>query len=278
MFRNTNGLPNATLNVAENVRVSNEGKSIVVKKLAGKGTLTGSGQWIVNSDENFTLTTEVGVTSERTDPYGGTIAKSTSPLTKRGSGKMTMTAGNMYGALTVEGGTVVFNDTKLTTLVHGSATTTIKGEGRIVGQGLLNAVSLQAGGELMPCGSTFAETIPGTIRCNNTINVNSGSTITFMKNASKNSTLDTKNLTLNGTVKVVLLSGYTPKAGDTMTLWTVSGTLSGTPSFLLPDLACIGMPVAYQRRRVCCALPMMPLRAVLAVWLPIQRYWPRFIT
>ena len=236
MFRNTNGLPNATLNVAEDVRVSNEGKNIVVKKLAGKGTLTGSGQWIVNSDENFTLTTEVGVTSERTDPYGGTIAKSTSPLTKRGSGKMTMTAGNMYGALTVEGGTVVFNDTKLTTLVHGSATTTIKGEGRIVGQGLLNAVSLQAGGELMPCGSTFAETIPGTIKCNNTINVNSGSTITFMKNASKNSTLDTKNLTLNGTVKVVLLSGYTPKAGDTMTLWTVSGTLSGTPSFLLPDL------------------------------------------
>ena len=88
----------------------------------------------------------------------------------------------------------------------------------------------------MPCGSTFMETTPGTIKCNNTINSYAGSTIVFIRNASKNSTLDTKNLTLNGTVKVTLLSGYTPKAGDAFTLWTVSGTLSGTPSYDLPAL------------------------------------------
>ena len=236
-YRNTKGLPLATVNVNEKVRFNNNGQSIVVKKLGGKGTLTGSsGQWIVDNDENFTLSTEVGITSVRTDDYGNTINKSTSPLTKRGSGKMTMTAGNMYGALTIEGGTVTFNDTKLATLLHGEVTTTIKTEGRLVGQGLLNAVSLQKGGELMPCGSTFMETTPGTIKCNNTINSYAGSTIVFIRNASKNSTLDTKNLTLNGTVKVTLLSGYTPKAGDAFTLWTVSGTLSGTPSYDLPEL------------------------------------------
>jgi hypothetical protein len=97
-------------------------------------------------------------------------------------------------------------------------------------------VSLQNGGELLLCGSTYIETTPGTIKCNNTINSNAGSTINFLKNASKNSTLDTKNLTLNGTVKVTLLSGYTPKAGDELTLWTVSGTLSGTPQYDLPAL------------------------------------------
>ena len=237
MYRNTNGLPLATVNVNENVRFSNEGKSIVVKKLGGKGTLTGSGQWIVDNDDNFTLSTEVGITSVRTDDYGNTINKSMSPLTKRGSGKMTMTAGKMYGALTVEGGSVAFNDTKLTTLLHGEVTTTVKTEGRLVGQGLLNGVSLQKGGELKPCGSTLTETTPGTIKCNNTINSYAGSTIVFMRNALKNSTLDTKNLTLNGTIKVELLSGYTPKSGDTFTLWTVSGTLSGTPTYDLPELS-----------------------------------------
>ena len=236
MYRNSKGLPLATVNVAENTCFSNEGKSIVVKKLGGKGTLTGSGQWIVDNDDNFTLTTEVGITSERKDDYGNTVAKSASPLTKRGAGKLTITAGRMYGALTVENGTVAFNESKLSTLVNGAATTTIKSTGRVVGQGLLNAVSLQNGGELLPCGSTYNETTPGTIKCNNTINSNAGSTIHFLKNASKNSTLDTKNLTLNGTVKVTLLSGYTPAVGDELTLWTVSGTLSGTPQYDLPAL------------------------------------------
>ena len=100
-----------------------------------------------------------------------------------------------------------------------------------------NTLSLQKGGELKPCGSTLTETTPGTIKCNNTINSYAGSTIVFMRNALKNSTLDTKNLTLNGTIKVELLSGYTPKAGDTFTLWTVSGTLSGTPTYDLPELS-----------------------------------------
>ena len=235
IYRNTNGLPLATVNVAEKARFDNEGKSITVKRLGGKGAVVGSGRWIVDTDENFSLTTEVGITSERTDDYGNAMSKSASPLTKRGSGKMTMTAGRMYGALAVEGGTVTFNNSALNTLVHGAATTTIKEDGRVVGQGLLNAVSLQ-GGELMPCGSTLGETTPGTIKCNNTINSYEGSTITFLKNSFKNSTLDTKNLTLNGTVKVTLLDGYTPQVGDELTLWTVSGTLSGTPTYDLPEL------------------------------------------
>jgi len=235
-YRNTNGLPNATLSVNEKVYVTNGGRSIVVKKLAGKGTLTGSGQWIVDCDENFTLTTEVGVTSERDNGYGGTIAKSASPLTKRGAGKMTMTAGNMYGALAVEGGTVTFNDTKLSTIVNGAYTTTVRKEGRIVGQGLLNALVVQSGAELIPCASTVLETTPGTIKCNNTININNGAVVTFLKNTTKNSLLDTKNLTLNGTVKVVLNSSYTPKLGDELTLWNVSNTFSGTPSYDLPAL------------------------------------------
>ena len=235
-YRNSNGLPLATVNVNKNVRFDNEGRNIKVKLLGGEGAVVGSGTWIVDNDANFKLTTEVGITSERTDDYGNTIAKSSSKLTKRGSGKMTMTAGKMNGALTVEDGVVTFNNLLFNSLLHGSFTTVIQGSGRIVGQGLLYGARLESGAELMPCASTSTESTPGTIKCNNSINAKVGSTITFLRNASKNSTINTADFTMNGTVKVTLLSAYTPKAGDEFTLWTCSGTFSGTPLFDLPEL------------------------------------------
>ena len=236
LLGNNSGMPKAVVNVNANARLQNQGKSIRVKKFGGTGALVGSGTWIVDCDDNFTLTTEVGITSARNDDYGNTIGVSASPLTKRGMGKMTMTAGRMNGLLTVEGGTVAFNNTQLSTLLNGSYATVVKSSGRIVGQGLVYGLTAQTGGELVPCGSTLTETTPGTIKCSNTINANAGSTINFLRNATKNSTLDTKNLTFNGTVKLTLVNGYTPKLGDEYTLWTVSGTLSGTPTFDLPEL------------------------------------------
>ena len=235
LFGNTKGLPLATVNVNDNARFDNQGKNVVVKRFGGKGALVGSGQWIVDNDENFALTTEVGITSERKDDYGGTIAKSASPLTKRGAGKMTMTVGRMNGALTVGGGTVTFNQAALSTLVNGSYTVTVKDTGRVVGQGLVNAMSLQKGGELIPCGSTLLETTPGTIKCNNTINVADGATVNFLVNATKNSTLDTKNLTFNGTLRIVIVNDALLAAGRELKLWTVSGKFEGSPKLELSD-------------------------------------------
>ncbi|MBQ8486527.1 MAG: autotransporter-associated beta strand repeat-containing protein [Prevotella sp.] len=236
MYRNSKGLPLATVNVADNVRFSNEGTGIRVKRLGGNGAVTGSGTWIVDTDENFTLTTEVGITSVRKDDYGNEIGKSTSPLTKRGMGKMTMTAGRMYGVLTVEGGTVAFNDSKLATALNGSQPTTVKNGGRIAGQGLFYSLTLQDGGELLPCGSTFSETTPGTIKSSNSINAHEGSVISFNVSAAKNSTLEVTNkMTMNGTVKLILPATYTPKKDVTFTLWTAK-TFEGTPKFDLPAL------------------------------------------
>jgi len=236
LLGNSNGMPKAVVNVNANARLQNQGLSIRVKKFGGTGALVGTGTWIVDCDENFTLTTEVGITSERKDDYGNTIQKATSPLTKRGKGKMTMTAGKMYGILTVEDGTVAFNNILMNTLLNGSSSIYVKEQGRLVGQGLVYYVTCQTGTELMPCASTVNETTPGTIKCDNKITVNEGATITFLKNSSKNSKLNTKNLTIDGTIKVVLNSNYTPAVGDELTLWTVSGTFSGTPTFDLPEL------------------------------------------
>jgi hypothetical protein len=86
----------------------------------------------------------------------------------------------------------------------------------------------------MPCASAVNETSPGTITCNNTITVSDGAVVHFLVNASKNSSLTTKNLTMNGTVKVEFVADRNLKEGDELKLWSVSGTFSGTPKFDLP--------------------------------------------
>ena len=234
MLGNTNGMPKATVNVLANARLDNQGKSIRVLKFGGPGALVGSGTWIVDCDEDFTLTTEVGITSERKDDYGGTIAKSTSPLTKRGKGKMTMTEGKMNGVLTVEDGTVAFYKVRPSALFNGANATVVRGTGRMVGQGMFNSLMAQSGAEVMPCGSAVNETKPGTITVNNALTVNSGAVVNFLVNASKNSTLEAKTMTFNGTVRLTLMDDRELKVGDELKLWTVSDTFSGTPKFDLP--------------------------------------------
>ena len=218
-FRNTKGLPKATLNVLAEVGVSNEGKNIQLGALKGSGSLNGSGQYIILDDKNYSLTPTVN-----------------SPLVKRGAGKMTLSVNKLNGALTVEEGTVTFNQPGLNTAINGTNTITVKSGARVVGQGLVNALVVQKGAEVTPCGSTLNETTAGTIKCSNTINVNEGATVNFIVGSTKNSMLDTKNLTMNDIVNVILAAGYQPKLGDSFTLWTVSGTYSGQLEWLLPVL------------------------------------------
>jgi len=234
LLGNTNGMPKATVNVNEKARLDNQGKSIRVKKFGGKGALVGSGTWIVDCDEDFDLTTEVGITTARTDDYGTAIAVSASPLTKRGTGKMKMTEGNMNGVLTIENGTVTAYKYKPAALLNGTSTTIVKDAGRLVGQMQLTNLNLMSGGEIVPCGSGVNETTPGTITVNKAITVSSGGVVNFLVNASKNSTLSAASLTFNGTVKVTIVADRELKAGDELKLWTVSGTFSGTPTFDLP--------------------------------------------
>lgn len=238
MYRNTKGLPNATVNVQQDVMMSNEGKDMVIGKVTGSGTLTGSGRWILGSnDKDFYMNTEIGVTYERKNAYGGNIGKSTSPVVKRGAGRMMMqNVGKINGTLTVEQGTVSFNNADLSTLVNGSNATTIKNGGRLTGQGLLYSLAVESGGEVIPCGSYLNEKTPGTLKVNQLMRFDKGSTVTFLFNGIKKSTLQTARLTMNGTITVMLLNDYTPKSGDEFTLWTATGSVTGTPTFDLPEL------------------------------------------
>ena len=240
-FRNTHGLPEATLNIADQVRVSNEGRDIELGRVTGNGYLVGSGRWILVSDANYYLTTGIGVAEPFSVKISSstttTVAKEVANLVKRGEGKMTISKlGNINAAMTVENGVVTFNDSKLATLVCGSNLLTVKNTGRMVGQGKLNKLTLETGGQLIPCGSTFNETTPGTIKTTGLLDARQGSTVGFIINSTKNSALECDNLKMNGTVKVTLASSYKPKSGDTFTLWTAA-IYSGTPSaYELPEL------------------------------------------
>lgn len=214
-------LSKAIVNVNEKTRFNNQGKSITVKQLGGKGAVTGSGTWIVNNDEDFKLTTEVGITSERNDDYGGTIGKSATPFTKRGKGKMTIsTVGNINGTFTIEDGTVMFNDTKFAAFLNGTNPTIVKGSGRLFGQGQVNSIRVMTGAEFQPCGSTYTESSGGTIKCANYFQSDAGSTTNFYISSSKNSYIEVTNgITFNGKMKVILASSYAPKVGASFTLW-----------------------------------------------------------
>jgi hypothetical protein len=146
-----------------------------------------------------------------------------------------LTLGKVNAAATIAEGTVSFNDSKLATFVFGTNTTTIGSKGRIVGQGKLQRVTIESGGELMPCGSYVNESTPGTIKTTGPLESKDGSTLSFLFNATKQSQLQSDILTVNGTVKVILLNDYTPKAGDAFTLWTTT-LFKGTPKFDLPAL------------------------------------------
>ena len=237
-FRNANGLPNATLNVQDKVQVNNSGKDIELGSLKGTGYLVGSGKWILNNAQNLTLSTiHVGVPAVF-NPGLGDVAVQTSPLVKRGAGKLTLsTLGNINGPMTIEEGTVTFNDSKLATYVNGSNLMTINGSGRVVGQGLIRQLVMNEGAELVPCGSAYIETTPGTIQTMARTVVRQGAVVNYLiRSTTSQSKLLPYTFEMNGTVKVTLVNGYVPAAGDEFVLWETTNTYSGTPSFDLPDL------------------------------------------
>lgn len=220
IFNNTYGLPNATLRLNDGVTVTNNGKNMAIGTVAGAGTLAGTGTYTIGAnDASFVFS-----------------AKSSAPLIKSGSGTMRLLAlGNITAPLTVENGQLIFSDASLSTLLNGSNQLTVKGSGHVAGQGLVNSIAVESGAQLTPRGSVYSET-PGTLKTNALLNVKAGATVNFLINSSKNSQLMPRLLIFNGTLKVVLLDGYTPAAGDSFTLWNASSSFSGTPSLELPGL------------------------------------------
>lgn len=229
---NSKGFPKATLNLVDGQSVSNQdpqnGKAynVEVGNVTGTGTLAGTGTWTVG-----------GLGTNMLASF-----KSTAPIIKRGAGYLQVSGiGNLSGSVTVEEGELRFNDTKLDAVYFGALT--IKNKGSFMGRGLLSSLTMESGTE-GTLSSMYSATTPGIIKMSASANIKSGATLNFVLKSSAAgaaaspgySQLNARFLTVNGTVKVVLADGYTPKVGDSFTLWTVTSTFSGTPVYDLPDL------------------------------------------
>ena len=227
MFVNGYGLPNATLKLEEGATVTNTHNNgggsfnVTVGNVTGTGTLAGSGTWTIGSQVTGVMYASF---------------KSTAPIIKRGTGCMQVSGiGNLSNSVTVEEGELRFNDTKMEANYFGAVTA--KGNSVITGRGMLPSLTMESGTQVTPRSMYVTTFTPGTIKVGAAANIKSGATLKMLvKNASDYSKLEARFLTINGTVKVTLDNSYTPKVGDTFTLWTASSSFAGTPTYDLPVL------------------------------------------
>lgn len=222
-FRNSKGLPNATLKLNAGFTF-NTTTDIKIGNVIGTGSLGGSKTYYIG-----------GTGKDITAQFSASA-----PIVKTGSGTMeVLTPGTIAGGLTVENGTVRFAGNE-TTPFFGSKSTTLKGTGTMVGSGLLASLIMESGTKLTPYTNVdlgfMTISAPATITTTAAMTVKSGAVLEFLvMSADEYSRLQPKYFTMNGTVKLTFMDGYTPKKGDTFTLWTTN-TYSGKPTWELPEL------------------------------------------
>ena len=217
-LQNASGLPKATLQLNSGVTCTTS-NHIEVYNVKGEGTLAGQGYTILTDDD-----------------IAADFA-STAPIVKRGKGTMTLsTVGALANSVTVEGGTLGFNDTKREAAFIGGAVT-LKEGAAILGRGFLSNLTVESGAQVTP--RAVFTSAPGVLQVGISANFKEGSTLNLIiknnKATNGSSTLMARLLTLNATVNVQLDS-YKPAVGDKFTLWSATGSFSGTPKVVLPEL------------------------------------------
>lgn len=228
----SNGMPNGTLDIAENLEVQNTGKVFAIGALAGKGKLggyasfsnnggSGTNTWKVGSDKNFTW--EGLVTSNSIFNKVGT-----GMMTVKGKWTNTGNSNVTEGTLCISSGTL------------GTGSVNVGTNGTLIGTntsaiGITNS-SITVNGRIQAGATLNAYT--GTLYFSNKNLVVASSGTLAVGTRGRISTLlsDINVLTLNGKVQVYFHSAYTPAAGDSICLWKANRVV-GTPTFDLPELA-----------------------------------------
>ena len=231
---NSYGLPNGTLDIAENCNVTNVCKVFKIGKLTGKGGLrqpisdfksqtpvTGSNTWKVGNSTmgNFTFDGIIG-------DDGGT---NKSHFEKIGTCKMTVTGKwTNTGTVTISEGEL---QVKSGALLGKGALTVQQGAilSGVTGSGDLTNSSYTINGTLQ-VGSTPATT-SGAMNFNNTDVTFSANSIlaTGVRKASDGVRIkNIKTMTMNGTVSVFVPTTHALKLGDEIVLWEAT-TTEGTP-------------------------------------------------
>jgi autotransporter-associated beta strand protein len=227
---NKNGLPNATLNLANAVDAiqlgddkQSYGGSYKIGALTGKGTL-GYGSGSTNTYEIGSLGKDF--------TFAGII---NADWTKVGTGTMITSANTGSGSITVKEGTLQADNVGATTSSTGTSSLNVEDGAVLTGRGYMgnSGIVVKSGGTFRP-GRNYASTL--TVGCN--VVINEGGVMEFRINSSNNSsvTID-KVLLLKGTLRILAVAGKTFKAGDSFTFWTCKNyNKNYTPTIELPEL------------------------------------------
>jgi len=231
---NTNGFPGARINLTGLTTMMyriTSNITIPVGDLVGVATSTlGAGgiaactvTWEIGN-RNANSTFNGAITNAQ---YTGTGA--IAAIRKVGTGIWTLTNANTYtGGTTINGGTIMVNNTTGSGL--GTGAVTVNSAGTLAGTGIIaGAVTVNDGGTLSP-GIGL-----GTLTVSNDINIATGANLSIDINKS-NSTNDllttTGKLTMNGKLSITNIGAPAFAAGDIFKI--INGTVVGTPAEITP--------------------------------------------
>ncbi len=227
-INNSYGMKNATVNVG--YATNNNGKNFDFGNLTGSGTLLGSGTYTVGALNN-TIT------------WNGTL--NGCKIIKVGSGTWTMSTiqSSLGGQVAVKGGTLHLNNPASSSKFFGNNQVVVSDSGTLAGIALLYNVDVQDGGTIAP---GVINTHKGTLSLAGNLYAYANSHINlYIQNANNTSTSGSflkvgGTLSINGDINITK-SGFTPEAGDSISLWT-AGTFTGIPTAVnLPDISSYGL-------------------------------------
>ena len=188
------------------------GRSVVV---SGLTTAPGSTSAIVeNGSPTNVATLTVAVSAATPNAFAGVIRDNTAPLnlTKTGAGVLTLSGSNTYtGATTVEQGTLTVDGS----LARGVL---VKSGAILAGVGTIGqTVIVEAGGTLAPGNFTGEMTL-------GTLTMNAGATLSFeiggvLAGAQHDRVESDGSLAFDGTLRVSLIGGFMPSAGQSFDLF-----------------------------------------------------------
>ena len=226
-FSNSKGLGKATLQMNEGIEFKNNGNNVAVANITGKGTLSGTGIYIIGGTGEDIM-------------FQGSIL---SPVRKAGTGTWTLSNTTMQkniGTINVDGGYLYLNTYNSTASLVGKNPINVNNGGTINGSGTVGTLNVNSGGTITPGRTTTAD-VSGFIAAEGNLTANTGSVVNLnIKNAtnsaSSRSFLQSDGtLTLNGTLNISVSESYQPAAGDEIILWT-AGAFAGNPTLNLPAL------------------------------------------
>ncbi|MBO5186433.1 MAG: autotransporter-associated beta strand repeat-containing protein [Prevotella sp.] len=231
-FSNSRGIGKATLQMNEGIEFKNNGNNVAVANITGKGTLSGTGTYVIGGTGENIL-------------FEGSIL---SPVKKTGDGIWSLSTNSSQkniGTINIDGGYLYLNTYNSTTVIVGNNPVNVNNGGTINGTGTLGVLNINSGGTITP-GRTSTTDVSGFLAAEGNLTANTGSVVNLnIKNANNGTSSRSflksgATLTLNGTVNITVSPNYVPAVGDEIILWTANA-FAGNPTLNLPAL-----PAGYQ--------------------------------